>query len=60
MKLRFLFALAVLALAGCESLPIPTSETDPPPPGARADMSCMQDCLGDHGSPELCHARCAK
>ena len=60
MKTRILIAAALIALAGCETFPIPTSETDPPPANARADMSCMQDCLGDHGSPEFCHSRCAK
>ncbi len=60
MRSRFAVALLALLLAGCESLPIPTSTTDPPPPGAVQDLSCMQDCLGENTDAEICHQRCAK
>lgn len=56
---RTILALA-LCLAGCESLPIPTSTTDPPHPAAAVDLSCMQDCEGTNADAELCRMRCAK
>lgn len=60
MRKSIALAAVVLVLAACESLPIPTSDTDAPPPNAAQDMSCMHDCLGDGTDAELCHARCAK
>ena len=60
MKSRWPLGLLALALAACESFPIPTSTTDAPPPGAATDMSCMQDCLGENTNAEICHQRCAK
>ncbi len=60
MRARALVFLLALFLAGCEDLPIPTSETNPPPVNARADESCMQDCLGEQANEEFCRARCAK
>lgn len=60
MRSRFAVALLALLLAACESFPIPTSTTDPPPPGAATDMACMQDCLGENTHAEICHQRCAK
>lgn len=60
MKSRLTVTLVALLLAACESFPIPTSTTNPPPPGAATDMSCMQDCLGENTNAEICHARCAK
>ena len=60
MTTKFLMGACLLALAGCADYHIPLSTTDPPPPNAAADSSCMQDCLGENADAGFCHARCAK
>ena len=60
MRTRAAVVLLALFVAGCEDLPIPTSETNPPPPNASVDASCMHDCLSDQANEEFCRMRCAK
>ncbi len=60
MRAKFLMAGCALLLAGCADYSIPLSTTDPPPPNAAADSSCMQDCLADNADAGFCHERCAK
>ena len=57
---RLLMCACLLALAGCADYQVPLSTTDPPPPNAKVDDHCMQDCLGDNSSAAFCHDRCAK
>ncbi len=60
MRTRALVFLLALFLAGCEDVPIPTSDTNPPPLNARVDQGCMHECLGEQSNEEFCRMRCAK
>jgi PBP1b-binding outer membrane lipoprotein LpoB len=62
MKITSMAAACAILLAGCANTnyTVPLSTTDPPPPTAKADDHCMQDCLSDNSDPAFCHSRCAK
>jgi hypothetical protein len=60
MMIKLMSVACLLLLAGCANFPIPLSTTDSPPPTAKADEHCMQDCLSDNSDPDFCHSRCAK
>jgi len=50
-------AVLLLLLASCAAQPIPDARGTQPAAG-RTDMYCMDDCVGNGGTPEFCRQRC--